>query len=232
MCGRSSLSKTEQEIEERYKATFYSDELEKYNPLPNYNVAPTHFMPVVTSDDPEHIHIFRWGLLPFWAKDAKIAYKMINARVETILEKNAYKKAVISRRCLVPMDGFYEWKRSGKEKLPYRIVTKDQEIFSVAGIWEKWTSPEGEEIYTFSVITKPPTAIMEGIHDRMPAILLPEQERIWLDNELPAAEAIQLLIDYPPNNMEAYRVSKKVNTVKENDKSLLEPISPDTNTLF
>jgi putative SOS response-associated peptidase YedK len=232
MCGRSSLSKTEKEIEERFNATFYSDELERYNPLPNYNVAPTHYMPVITSDDPEHIHIFRWGLLPFWAKDTKIAYKMINARVETILEKNAYKKAVNSRRCLVPMDGFYEWKRSGKEKLPYRIVTKDQEIFSVAGIWEKWRSPEGEDVYTFSIITKPPTAVMEGIHDRMPAILLPDQEKLWLDNELPAAEAVQLLIDYPPNNMEAYRVSTKVNSVKVNDKSLIEPISEDKNTLF
>lgn len=232
MCGRSSLTKTEKELEERFHATFYSDDLEQYNPLPNYNVAPTHYMPVITSDDPEHFHIFRWGLLPFWAKDKKIAYKMINARIETILEKNAYKKAVETRRCLVPMDGFYEWKRSGKEKLPYRIVTKDQEIFSVAGIWERWKSPEGEEIYSFSVITKPPTAVMEGIHDRMPAILLPEQEKLWLDPDLPAAEAVQLIIDYPPNKMEAYRVSKKVNSVKENHKSLVEAISEDENTLF
>jgi putative SOS response-associated peptidase YedK len=232
MCGRSSLTKTEKEIEERFNATFYSDELERYNPLPNYNVAPTHYMPVITSDDPEHINIFKWGLLPFWAKDTKIAYKMINARVETILEKNAYKKAVSSRRCLVPMDGFYEWKRSGKEKLPYRIVTKDQEIFSVAGIWEKWKSPDGEDVFTFSIITKPPTAIMEGIHDRMPAILLPGQEKLWLDNELPASEAIQLLIDYPSNKMEAYRVSKNVNSVKVNDKTLIQPISESQNTLF
>ncbi|MCL4107786.1 UNVERIFIED_CONTAM: hypothetical protein GTU68_027171 [Idotea baltica] len=189
-------------------------------------------MPIITSKDPEHINIFRWGLLPFWAKDEKIAYKMINARVETILEKNAYKKAVQSRRCLVPMDGFYEWKRSGKEKLPYRIVTTDQEIFSVAGIWERWKSPEGKEIFTFSVITKPPTKVMEGIHDRMPAILLPEQEKLWLDEEIPAQEAVQLIIDYPANNMKAYRVSKKVNSVKENDKTLIEAIPEENNTLF
>lgn len=232
MCGRSSLTKTEKELEQRFNATFYSEDLERYNPLPNYNVAPTHFMPVITSDDPEHFHIFRWGLIPFWAKDKKISYKMINARIETILEKNAYKKAIETRRCLVPMDGFYEWKRSGKEKLPYRIVTKDQEIFSVAGIWERWKSPEGEELYTFSVITKPPTAVMEGIHDRMPAILLPEQEKDWLDSAIPASEAVQLIIDYPPNNMEAYRVSTKVNSVKENDKSLIEEVSEQNNTLF
>ncbi|WP_235299354.1 SOS response-associated peptidase [Portibacter marinus] len=232
MCGRSSLTKSEKELEERFHATFYSDELERYNPLPNYNVAPTHYMPVVTSEDPQHFHIFKWGLLPFWAKDQKIAYKMINARIETILEKNSYKKAIESRRCLVPMDGFYEWKRSGKEKLPYRIVTKDQEIFSVAGIWERWKSPEGEEVYTFSVITKPPTEVMEGIHDRMPAILLPEQEEMWLDPELSGKEAVQLVIDYPPNNMKAYRVSTKVNSVKENDPTLIEPVADSNNTLF
>ncbi len=232
MCGRTSITKTEKELEERFHATFYSEELERYNPLPNYNVAPTHYVPVITSDDPEHFHIFKWGLLPFWAKDKKIAYKMINARIETILEKNAYKKAVESRRCLVPMDGFYEWQRSGKKKLPYRIVTKDQEIFSVAGIWEKWKSPEGEDIYTFSIITKSPTSIMEGIHDRMPAILLPEQEKLWLDPEISGRDAVQMVIDYPPDQMEAYRVSTKVNSVRENEKSLIDAISENKNTLF
>ena len=232
MCGRSSLTKTEKELEARFNATFYTEDLERYNPLPNYNVAPTHFMPVITSSDPEHISIYRWGLLPFWAKDKKIAYRMINARVETILEKNAYKRAVEHRRCLVPMDGFYEWKRKGKEKLPFRIITKDQEIFSVAGIWEKWKSPEGEELYTFSVITKEPNAIMKDIHDRMPAILLPEQEKIWLDPEIPAKAAVEMITEYPPENMKAYRVSKKVNSVRENDKTLIEELIEGENTLF
>lgn len=232
MCGRSSLTKTEKEIEERFGSTFYSDELERYNPIPNYNVAPTHFMPVITGADPEHINIFRWGLLPFWAKDINIAYKMINARIETVLEKAAYKKAVESRRCLVPMDGFYEWKRDGKLKLPYRITTLDQNIFTVAGMWEKWQAPQGEAIYTFTIITKPPTKIMEGIHDRMPAILLPEQEKAWIDPNLPAADAVKLITDYPSVKMKAYRVSMKVNSVKENDKSLIEPLKEEGNTLF
>ncbi len=224
MCGRSSLSKTEKELEERFGSTFYSDELERYNPLPNFNVAPTHYMPVITSADREHINIYRWGLLPFWAKEKKMAYKMINARIETILEKNAFKKAVEKRRCIIPMDGFYEWKREGKNKLPFRIQTTDQDIFSVAGIWEKWRSPEGEEVYTFSVITKKPNAIMEGIHDRMPAILFPEQEKLWLDEELPAKEAIAMIAEYPPENMRAYRVSTRVNNVRENDAELIEEI--------
>ena len=224
MCGRSSLTKTEKELEERFGSTFYSEDLERYNPLPNFNVAPTHYMPVVTSADPEHINVYRWGLLPFWAKDQKIAYKMINARIETILEKNAYKKAAEKRRCLIPMDRFYEWKTEGKAKLPFRIHTTDQEIFSVAGIWERWKSPEGNEVYTFSVITKKPTAIMEGIHDRMPAILLPQQEKLWIDEDIPASEAIAMITDYPPENMRAYRVSTRVNSVKENDPTLIEEV--------
>ena len=121
MCGRSSLTKTEKEIEERFNATFYSDELERYNPLPNYNAAPSHMMPVITNQDPDHIHLYRWGLIPFWAKDEKIGYKMINARVETLMEKSAFKNAAKHRRCLVPMDGFYEWKKEGKTKTPYLI---------------------------------------------------------------------------------------------------------------
>lgn len=232
MCGRSSLTKTEKELEERFGATFYSEDLERYNPIPNYNVAPTHRMPVITSVDPNHINIFRWGLIPFWAKDEKIGYKMINARIETILEKNSFKKAVETRRCLVPMDGFYEWKRDGKLKLPFRIITTDQEIFNVAGIWEKWKSPTGEEIHSYSVITKNPTAVMEGIHDRMPAILLPEQEQYWLDPELSGKEAVELITDYPPEHMKAYRVSTKVNSVKVNDKTLIEEWKENENTLF
>ncbi len=232
MCGRSSLTKTEKEIEERFGATFYSDDLERYNPLPNYNVAPTHYMPVITSSDKEHINIYRWGLIPFWAKDKKIASKMINARIETILEKSAYKKAVEKRRCIIPMDGFYEWKRSGKNKIPFRIITTDQDIFSVAGIWEKWKDPNGEEIFTFSVITKPPNELMKTIHDRMPAILLPEQEKLWLDEELTPIDAIQLIIDYPSESMDAYQVTSRVNKVVENDSSLIEPILNNENRLF
>ena len=141
MCGRSSLTKTEKEIEERFKATFYSEELERYNPLPNFNVAPTHMHPVITSQDPNHFHLFKWGLVPFWSKDNKSGAKMINARIETIAEKTAFKSLLNSKRCIVPMDGFYEWKTEGKNKVPFRIVTKDQAIFAVAGLWDCWNLP-------------------------------------------------------------------------------------------
>ena len=225
MCGRSSLTKIEKEIEARFHATFYTEELERYNPLPNYNVAPTQMVPVVTGDDPLHLQIFRWGLIPFWAKDKGIGAKMINARIETLMEKPAFKNLLATRRCIVPMDGFYEWKTDGKIKTPFRIFTTDQDIFSAAGLWDIWHVPEtGEIIRSFTVITTPPNRMMEKIHDRMPAILLPENEKLWLDTELKPDEAVQLIIPYPAECMNAYEVSAKVNNVRANDPSLILPV--------
>lgn len=225
MCGRSSLTKTEKELEERFNSTFYSEDLERYNPLPNFNVAPSHHHPVITNMDPNHFMPLRWGLIPFWAKDERIAYKMINARLETITEKPAYRNAVEKRRCIIPFDGFYEWKRDGKQKIPYRICTTNTEIFSVAGIWEQWKSPSGEDVFSFSVITRSPNEMMEKIHDRMPAILLPEQERLWINNELNTDEALSLLEPYPSEFMEAYQVSTRVGNVRNNDPELIQAIA-------
>lgn len=224
MCGRSSLTKTEKEIEARFNATFYTDELERYNPLPNYNVAPTHMMPIITNQDTKKINIYRWGLIPFWAKNEKVGYKMINARVETLMEKSAFKNAARSRRCIVPMDGFYEWKREGKTKTPYRITLPDTPIFTAAGLWETWQNAKGEEIFSFTVITQNPNELMSDIHDRMPAILTQDQERLWLDNSLSAEDAVSLIQPYPSELMLAYKVDSRVGKVSENDASLIEPI--------
>ncbi len=221
MCGRSSLAKTEKELEERFNSTFYSDDLERYNPLPNFNVAPSHMHPVITNQDPEHFQYFRWGLIPFWAKDQKIGFKMINARIETILEKSAFKSPMQKRRCLVPFDGFYEWKKTINGKIPYRVITLNQEIFCIAGLWEKWKDPQNEDIYSFTLITQPPNGILKNIHNRMPAILLPEQEKLWLDPEIPVADLLEEIKPYPEDMMKAYPVSKKVNSVYENHPDLI-----------
>lgn len=229
MCGRSSLTKTEKEIEERFRATFYSEDLERYNPLPNYNVAPTQMHPVITGNDPQHIQLYKWGLVPFWSKDSKAGAKMINARMESLVDKPAFKSLLTSKRCIIPMDGFYEWKTQGKEKTPFRIITKDQEIFAVAGLWDSWRSPEtGDVLYTFTVITCLPNSLMETIHDRMPAILLPENEKLWIDQNIKPNEAVQLLLPYPSDVMEAYQVTDKVNNVRTNDASLIQPVKPNT----
>ena len=230
MCGRASLTKVEKDLEERFHATFYSEDLEPYNPLPSYNVAPTQMHPVIANTDSDHLQFFKWGLIPFWAKDEKIGSRMINSRIETILEKPAFRNAVQKRRCLVPFDGFYEWQKRPSGKVPFRIILKDEGIFSVAGIWEKWKSPEGEEVFSFSVITQPPNELMESIHDRMPAILLPEQEQIWLDAGIPAEEALKIIAPFPDELLKAYTVSKKVNKVSENDDSLIEAFEYDDST--
>jgi len=241
MCGRSSLTKTEKELEERFNATFYSDGLVNYNPLPNYNVAPSHIMPVITNEDKLHFQAYRWGLIPFWAKDLKIGYKMINARIETLFEKSTFKMAVAKRRCLVPADGFYEWKKvegpDGKmTKQPYRIQTTDQEVFSMAGLWDRWKAPDGQTLFSFTVITQGPNELMKDIHDRMPAILTPEQEELWLSDDLSPQELVDMIEPYPTEQMKAYPVSKKIGNVRNNSKDLIAEHRPNLNdgnlTLF
>lgn len=235
MCGRSSLTKTEKELEERFQATFYSDGLVQYNPLPNYNVAPSHMMPVITNMDKLHFQAYRWGLIPLWANDHKIGYKMINARIETLLEKSSFKMAVAKRRCLVPADGFYEWKKErdavGKMiKQPYRIQTTDQEVFAMAGLWDRWEAPDGQMVLSFTVITQPPNEMMKDIHDRMPAILTPEQEELWLADDIPPQDLIDMIQPYPDDKMIAYPVSTRLNSVKYNDPKLIERFRPDTSS--
>jgi putative SOS response-associated peptidase YedK len=221
MCGRSSLTVTEKQLEERFGATFYSDDLERYNPLPNFNVAPTHRMPIILNTDTTHFNVLRWGLIPFWAKDEKVGYKMINARLETLDQKPSFKTPLAKRRCLVPMDAFYEWKREGKLKIPYRIFTTDQAIFSVAGLWESWRSPTGEIINSYTVITQAANEMVGEIHDRMPAILPNELKYEWLNNDLAINDLLSLISPYPSENMAMYQVSQRLNNVRENDISLL-----------
>ena len=230
MCGRSSLTLTEKQIEERFNATFYSDDLVQYNPLPNYNVAPSHFHPVITQSDPRMIHLYRWGLVPFWAKDPKIGYKMINARKETLLEKPAFREAVKTRRCLIPIDGFYEWKKSGKKKTPFRIVPTNTKVVSLAGLCETWKQPDGETLHTFTIITHEANDKIAPIHNRMPAMLLPEIEEQWLDSEISPAEALKILTPYPDDLIDSYQVSSNVNSVKNNDASLIDQVDESDNS--
>ena len=224
MCGRASLTKNEKELEQRFNATFYSEDIERYNPLPNYNVAPTHTMPVITNEDPNHFRPLRWGLIPFWAKDHKIGYKMINARIETILEKPAFRNAVKSRRCLVPFDGFYEWKKETGGKTPFYIRRKDKQLFSIAGLWEKWTDPSsGEDVFSFTLITQEPNETMAAVHDRMPAILQPDQEASWIDMRVNEEDAVAMIEPYPDDWLDVFQVSKEVNNVRNNGPELILP---------
>ncbi|HRQ31306.1 MAG TPA: SOS response-associated peptidase [Saprospiraceae bacterium] len=222
MCGRASLTRVESALEERFKSTFYSEDIGRYNPLPNYNVAPGQMHPVITNEQPETLRYFKWGLIPFWAKDPKIGYSLINARAETLLDKPAFQGGFKNRRCLIPLDGFYEWrKQSSGISLPFRFVLEQKDMFSVAGIWDTWTTPDKKEILTFSIITVKANETVNKIHGRMPAMLFPSDEKQWLDNSLSEKELLGLLRPFPADKMFAYPVSTKVNSVRFNSPELI-----------
>jgi putative SOS response-associated peptidase YedK len=213
MCGRYTLHTTD-ELEDRYRVEV-SDAIRA-----NYNVAPSQTMPVITQDG---LRMMRWGLIPKWAKDEKIGYKLINARSETVFEKPMWKGIIKQRRCLIPANGFYEWQKSGKEKQPFYIHLKDDSIFSFAGLWETWEH-KGKTWETYSILTTTPNNEMESIHDRMPVILHKDDEAHWLAAD--SQEDIEVLLrPYTNGKLETYEVSSDVNTIKLNNNTLIGAIN-------
>ena len=228
MCGRASLTKNQKELEDRFGASFYSEDIERYKPIPNYNITPMAYLPVITNEERHHFKIYRWGLIPFWSKDPKIASKLINARAETIAKKNSFKGSLQRRRCLIPLDGFYEWKKINKIKQPYRIVRNDKGIFSVAGLWDTWVDKNKQTINTFTIITVPANDVVKKLHTRMPAILFEDEENIWIDNDITPKDALKLLKPFPNELMYAYPVSTKVNNIRNNSPDLVDEVAENT----
>lgn len=216
MCGRYSFILEDEMIKERFGVTVRSAIYKA-----RYNCAPTQNLAVISNENPGELSLYRWGLIPFWAKDIAIGNKLINARSETILEKPSFKNSFKNRRCLVLSDGFYEWKREGG-KTPYRILRKDGSAFAMAGIWDKWKNPEGEEIRTFSILTTTPNSLMEKIHDRMPVILDRETEKGWIGN-LPEETLLEMLKPCDPASLIAYPVSSLVNSPRNEMPEIIEP---------
>lgn len=194
---------------------------------PRYNVAPMQqVMAVVHDGEKNRLGELRWGLVPSWAKDDKFAGKMINARAETLLSKPSFKNLIYRKRCIIPADGFYEWKKKAEGKQPMRIVLKDQSIFSLAALYDTWISPNGEKISTCTIITTEPNRLVADIHDRMPVILHEEDEETWLNrNNQNAEQLMSLLKPFPAENMEAYPVSPAVGNVKNDSKELIKPVN-------
>ena len=160
----------------------------------------------------------RWGLIPFWAKDANIGYEMINARAETVAEKPAFRESFKSRRCLIPADGFYEWKKVGKAKQPFHFGMHDDSLFAFAGIWDRWKNPVGEVIETCSILTTTANALLADVHDRMPVIMPLGHYDLWLDPGFKnTGDLRELLRPYEPSLMRRYPVSTRVNLVKNDD---------------
>ncbi len=225
MCGRYTLTKVPDESAVVYPET------EKIALIPRFNVAPTQLMPIIPMADPGHIHFYRWGLIPYWAKDKKIGYKMINARSETLLEKAAFKTPFRQGRCLVPADGFYEWKQTLSGKQPYRITLQDESLFYFAGLYDVWRSPQGENITSYTVITTEPNELVLPIHDRMPVILDTAGAERWLSPQEKAEDLQEILRPYPAEEMKAYPVSPEVGSVRNESERLIRPYEPPP-TLF
>ena len=224
MCGRFTLFASFNDIIDRFNIE-QSIEEELYNP--NYNVAPSHSVLSVINDGKiNRLGYLKWGLIPSWAKDEKIGYKMINARAETLNEKPSYRMAYKKKRCLIIADSFYEWKRhEDKTKTPMRIKLKSDELFAMAGLWEQWKSPKGDSVYSCTVITTTPNDLVIDIHDRMPVILRPEDEKTWLDNSINDVNLLDdLLKPLPEELLEAYEVSNLVNSPKNNSPNLIQEV--------
>jgi putative SOS response-associated peptidase YedK len=233
VCGRYRLSRRKQLVEEYFDSAPWDDD---WNP--RYNIAPTQPIPVVRQNPKEpvsELSLMKWGLIPRWSKDPSGAASMINARSETAATKPAFSDALKTRRCLIPADGFYEWKRDGKAKQPHCFEVNNGELFAFAGLWDRWKNLDGTWIKTCSILTTTPNAVTTTIHDRMPVILDPENYDLWLDPGMTKVEAVSdLLKPYDAQLMKCYPVSTRVNSVANDDEGCSASVEPPQiqNALF
>jgi putative SOS response-associated peptidase YedK len=220
MCGRFGLFSSVEIIMDEFNV----DKV-LYEGGPRYNISPGQDAPVIRIDDGRVLDSIRWGLIPHWSKDEKIGNRMINARAETLDEKNAFRTPLRRSRCIVPADGFYEWKSMGKEKIPYFIRMKDERPFAMAGLYDTWKNESGEKIRTFTIITTDPNDLVRRIHDRMPAILERSDVDRWLDPDLTdPGELKSMLGPYEEDGMKEYRVSKAVNSSANESAEVIKPV--------
>ncbi len=220
MCGRYTLAAPVNELVEQFDIDEYPSSI-----TASYNIAPTQEVAaVIAEDEKRKLEMLRWGLVPAWADDPSIGNRMINARSETVAEKPSFRKAFKDRRCLVLSDGFYEWRRTPDGKQPYYIHMKDGSPFAFAGLWESWR--DAEEVRSCTIITTEANELVGDIHNRMPVILAPEDYSLWLDPDFKEREALtSLLRPYPNDAMEAYPVSRRVNSPSNNAPGCIERVA-------
>lgn len=219
MCGRYALYGPRSRSRSRAEADFFAS----LDTFPgSWNVAPGQTLPItrLSPDGAIEQVTARWGLVPYWAKDDKIAYKCINARSESVATSPAFRDAYKSRRrCLVPACGFYEWQKHPAGKQPYYITSIDESLLAFAGIWDTWKKPDGQALTTFTILTTEPNALTSRLHDRMPVILEPDSYRTWLEAEDPR----HLLKPCPDDMLQCFPVSTRVNTPKNDAPDLIAP---------
>ena len=225
MCGRFTLTADPGELQEAFPGLVISAQIN-----PRYNIAPSQPVAVIPNTAEYKLDFFLWGLIPSWAKDPEIGNRLINARAETLTEKPSFRTAFRRRRCLILADGFYEWKAvpDQKSKIPMFVHLRTGGVFAFAGLWDIWQSPDGSEIRSCTIITTQPNELMKNIHNRMPVILPPEAYKDWLDpEERNPALLLKWLVPYDASEMEAYPVSRLVNSPQNDVSECIQPINPN-----
>ena len=217
MCGRFQLSVSGKKISERFNVELFQEMF-----TPRYNCAPSQYLPVITNEKQKIVQLYRWGLIPDWARDANIGNRLINARSESLMEKVSFKQSFIRRRCLIPANGFYEWDKS-KKKIPYRFYLKGEKLFAMAGLWNGWKSSNGLTIHSFTIITTQPNSLVKTIHSRMPVILQREHEKNWLEEKDPQ-QLKKMMKPYADKEMESYAISYKINAPINEGLEIIKPV--------
>jgi len=210
MCGRYSLSLESSDLQEAFPGFIFPAQI-----TPRFNISPTQPILALPNSGDNRVDFFIWGLIPSWAKDPTIGNRMINARAETLAEKPAFRSAYKYHRCLIFANGFYEWQAQPgmKTKVPHFIRLRSGLPFALAGLWDRWQSPDGSEVKSATIITTEPNELMGALHNRMPVILQPKSYTQWLDPSPQSPDHYQkLLVSYPSEEMEAYPVSTLVNS--------------------
>ena len=220
MCGRYAITTAPEAMRSLFR---YPDQP---NFPPRYNVAPTQPIPVVRLiEGQRRFSLVRWGLTPSWVRDPRAFSLLINARGESVLDKPAFRAAMRYRRCLVPADGFYEWRREGERKRPYFVRLKAGGVMAFAGLWEAWSGPNGEEMETAAIVTTSANRSLQPIHDRMPVIVPPEAFDLWLDcRAFDANMAAALIAPAADDLLEVFEVSTAVNRTANDSPALIEPL--------
>ncbi len=223
MCGRFTLTAEIDLLMDWFEIDEFASEFD----LPvRYNIAPSQdILTIVANGEKRRAGFLKWGLVPFWAKDPSIGYKLINARAETVPEKPSFKHAFKKRRCLILADGFFEWKKDGKHKQPKYIKMKDGKPFAFAGLWEKWKDNQGTPIYTCTILTTEPNELMADIHNRMPVILPKEGYSQWLQWDGETKALTDMMKPFPASKMMAYDVPTIVNSPRNDVPECIESVS-------
>ena len=223
MCGRYTLTADAESIQQAFQledAAIWAG--------PRYNIAPTQQVAVITDREPKLLSLMKWGLVPSWAKDPKIGSRMINARSETAAQKPSFRTAFKRRRCLIPANGYYEWKREGKQKTPIYIQHAERDIFAFAGLWENWKTPDGDWLQTCTILTTEANQRIREVHHRMTVIIEPDDYELWLaPRELHPGEWQPLMLGPRDEQLRYHAVSREVNYVRNDHPALIEPAEPD-----